>query len=364
MMEAKGVSLPKRSWTMMYKIYKHVIPTVHAFLNEWRELAAKIPNEELRSQALMSIDSKTFHCEGGAVYALLGGGNFREAVRFIVAYQTISDYLDNLCDRSTSLDPNDFRALHESMPDALTPDAPTRDYYRFREEKEDGGYLQALVKTCQETVKSFPSYSSVHRENLFLSEMYSDLQVHKHVKEQDRVPRLTTWFKGHQPKVPADMTWYEFSACTGSTLGIFCLTSYAAGNESMSEKEAQTIKEGYFPWVQGLHILMDYFIDREEDKEEGDLNFCFYYNTEEEMLRRMEHFFLEAENSLRSLPDNAFHRIINNGLLAIYLADNKVKQDPQLRKQRNRLIRSGGASTMFFYLNGWVYGQLNKTKRL
>ncbi|MGJ9382307.1 tetraprenyl-beta-curcumene synthase family protein [Salipaludibacillus sp. CF4.18] len=354
------MNLPKKSWTMMYKIYKHVIPTVHEFITEWRELAEKIPNEELRSQALMSIDSKTFHCEGGAVYALLSGENFREAVRFIVAYQTISDYLDNLCDRSTSQNPDDFQALHESMPDALTPDAPTRDYYRFREEKDDGGYLKTLVNTCQECIKRFPSYSAVHSENVSLSEMYSDLQVHKHVKEPDRVPRLTAWFQGYRSRMP-DMEWFEFSACTGSTLGIFCLTAYAAGKDTMTKEEANVIKNGYFPWVQGLHILMDYFIDREEDKEGGDLNFCFYYETEEDMLRRMEHFFHEAEKSLKSLPDSAFHRLINNGLLAIYLADAKVKQDPQLRKQGNRLIRSGGASTVFFYLNGWVYRQVSKT---
>jgi len=52
---------------------------------------------------------------------LLAGEKYKEAIRFIVAYQTISDYLDNLCDRSTSSDPADFRALHESMLHALTP---------------------------------------------------------------------------------------------------------------------------------------------------------------------------------------------------------------------------------------------------
>ena len=44
----------------------------------------------------------------------------RCSIKFIVAYQTISDYLDNLCDRSSSLDPQDFAALHESMGDALS----------------------------------------------------------------------------------------------------------------------------------------------------------------------------------------------------------------------------------------------------
>lgn len=65
-------------------------------------------NDELHSQAIASIEHKTFHCEGGGILALLANEHREECIRFIVAYQTISDYLDNLCDRSTSLDPNDL----------------------------------------------------------------------------------------------------------------------------------------------------------------------------------------------------------------------------------------------------------------
>ena len=32
--------------------------------------------------------------------ALLANEKYKEAIRFTVAYQTISDYLDNLCDRT------------------------------------------------------------------------------------------------------------------------------------------------------------------------------------------------------------------------------------------------------------------------
>ncbi|MCG2963554.1 tetraprenyl-beta-curcumene synthase family protein, partial [Escherichia coli] len=74
---------------------------------------------------------------------------------------TISDYLDNLCDRSNSLDPKDFAALHESMPDALTPGAPLKDYYRYRDDKDDGGYLNELVLTCQQTLEKAPKYAIV-----------------------------------------------------------------------------------------------------------------------------------------------------------------------------------------------------------
>ncbi|MFA9559102.1 tetraprenyl-beta-curcumene synthase family protein [Evansella sp. AB-rgal1] len=348
------MKIPTNSWSLMYQVYKKVLPKVHEYLNEWKKRAEAIPNPELRQQALASIETKTFHCEGGAIYSLLAGDRREDVIKFIVAYQTISDYLDNLCDRSTSLDPTDFRALHESMPAALNPNSELENYYRYRNEQDDGGYLAALVTTCQECIKSFPSYSVVQAANVELAELYSDLQVHKHVKVEERVPRLEAWFEEHKHKVP-QMTWYEFSASCGSTLGIFCLTAYSASLPNFSVELAEKIKMGYFPWVQGIHILMDYFIDQEEDRLGGDLNFCFYYKNEEEMIERMKYFYFQADKRMKDMPHAKFHRLISNGLLAIYLADDKVKKDPKLRKKGREFIRSGGAPTLFFYINGWIY---------
>ncbi len=107
--------------------------------------------------------------------------------------------------------------------------------------------------------------------------------------------------------------------------------------------------------VQGLHIMLDYFIDQEEDRAEDDLNFVFYYESEEEMVRRIRHFKEKAEETIRCLPDWKFHRLINKGLLAIYLADQKVQQDKELKRTAKRFIRFGGLPTVFFYLNSWVY---------
>ena len=79
--------------------------------------------------------------------------DYKKAVKFIVAYQTISDYLDNLCDRSTSLDPMDFAALHEAMEDALTLESEPKNYYRLREDQNDGDYLNDLTETCRSVLR-------------------------------------------------------------------------------------------------------------------------------------------------------------------------------------------------------------------
>src|SRR5690625_956525 len=198
------------------------IPAVKKELAYWKTKAKEIPSPLLREQALTSIEFKAFHCYGGGIYAMLTGYRWREAIRFIVAYQTISDYLDNLCDRSTSLNPDDFRLLHQSMVDALTPTNPIQHYYALRAEQDDGGYLADLVRTCQSVLRKLDQYSLIQKHIHPLEKLYEDLQVHKHVTESERVERLKNWFGSEGEPYPS-LSWYEFSAAAGSTLGIFCL---------------------------------------------------------------------------------------------------------------------------------------------
>ncbi|MGE7219397.1 tetraprenyl-beta-curcumene synthase family protein [Priestia koreensis] len=354
------MKIPSRPLPLMRTVYRQVIPAVHKQLEVWKAKAEAIPNEELRTQALNSITDKTFHCEGGGILAILAKDQLKDCIEFIVAYQTISDYLDNLCDRSTSLDPLDFEALHESMPHALNPEATLNNYYRHREDQDDGGYLHDLVQTCQQVLKRVPNYEAISQHLLELADYYCALQVHKHVKVEERVPRLEKWFQDYKQSLPK-MEWYEFSACSGSTLGIFCLVAYGFQN-GFSSEEAHKVKKSYFPYVQGLHILLDYFIDQEEDKEGGDLNFCFYYDHQEEMMDRFGHFVSEADRHLRGIRDERFHRLINRGLLGVYLSDDKVRKQEDVYPHAKKLIRQGGSISYFFYWNGRLYRKLSKAK--
>ena len=330
-------------WIMSVRIIRNVRSDVQRHLKEWQQRAAEIPDAELRRQALASIQNKAFHCHGGAVYALLAGPRYQEVLRFIVAYQTISDYLDNLCDRSTSLNPDDFSALHEAMVHALTPGASGADYYRFRTESKDGGYLPALVKTCQDVLGRLAAYPDIAATLQELAKYYCEVQVIKHIRVDERVPQLTAWFESGKDGLP-DIRWYEYAACAGSTLGFFCLIAEAA--QGCSAEMACRIKEAYFPWVQGLHILLDYLIDQEEDRSAGDLNFCACYPSQDDMCERLWYFFRQADASTARLPHAQFHRLIIRGLLGMYLADQKVSRQTDVRKVSQKLIRRSGFMTL------------------
>jgi tetraprenyl-beta-curcumene synthase len=340
----------------MISCYRKIFPNVHKELNYWTNRAKEIENDELRRQALASIESKTFHCEGGGIYALLAQKHFKQAIRFIVAYQTISDYLDNLCDRSTSLDPEDFSQLHKAMTDALSPGTNTVNYYAFRTEQNDGGYLQELVTTCQQVLAEMTELSNIQPFLLELAMLYSDLQVHKHVKHDERVDRLKSWYQYHQKKCP-DLSWYEFSACTGSTLGIFCLVSYGLAGETQ-EAHAKKIFHSYFPYMQGLHIMLDYFIDQKEDEIEGDLNFCSFYSDESHLEERLLYMMERTKDYLNNTPHQGFHQLVQNGLVGMYLADKKVKKVKRSKEMIKQLLKVSGKKAKFFYVNTKLYVKL------
>ncbi|MDZ7955331.1 tetraprenyl-beta-curcumene synthase family protein [Nostoc sp. DedQUE09] len=356
------LQVPSSSAMLMLRIYYDVIPRVHKHLKFWKKKAERIPDPELRKQALLSIKTKAFHCEGGSIYGLLAKQQIEQIICFIVAYQTISDYLDNLCDRSTSLDPKDFRTLHQACLDALTPSAKCINYYQFRQEQDDGGYLMELVKTCQNVLRELPSYHVIAPSLYHLANYYCDLQVHKHVQVNERVPRLEAWFERHRNQIP-QMKWYEFSASTGSTLGIFCLVAYAS-DPDCSEELATKVKTSYFPWVQGLHILLDYFIDQEEDRIGGDLNFCAYYNNGQEISERFAYFLKQADQAVSRLPHKHFHRMINRALLSVYLADEKVNEQKNIKKTAKKILRSCGGSSLFFLWNIMIMARIRYRKIL
>ena len=347
------IEVPRTSILLMFSAYKKILPQVRRELKMWRSKANGIPDEELRTQALDSMNAKGFHCQGGAIYALLAGVNWKKAIRFIVAYQTISDYLDNLCDRSTSLDPDDFTQLHLSMKDALNPLPALTDYYAFRSEKEDGGYLEELVACCREIIAEIPGADAAfHQHADRLRSLYCSLQVHKHVKKEERVPRLVNWFI--QEELDAPLHWQEFAAASGSTLGIFCMVSYALSGKCSGEL-LKRVHRAYFPFVQGLHIMLDYYIDQAEDAAEGDLNFCSFYDGTQALRKRMQYLITGARQRVQDLPDTEFHQMVISGLVGLYLSDPKVKALTGSGALKKAWLKDSGPGSLFFYWNTRIY---------
>lgn len=328
------------------RILSGLLPEVNRQLAHWRARLTACPEKELARQARLSIRYKRFHCQGGAVYALYHGAMRRDLVRLIVALQTISDYLDNLCDRAGCQDQGAFRLLHRAMLCAVDPEEPLDDFYARYPLRNDGGYLQALVDECRGVLRSLPSYPVAKDEVRRLAGLYADLQVYKHVAVDRRLPLLTAWFETHRSRYP-DLYWWEFAAASGSTLGIFALFA-AAARPGLTGGEAAALSRAYFPWIAGLHILLDYFIDQDEDRDGGDLNFVFYYPSPATAEARMLLFLRRALAAAALLPRSGFHQMVVRGLPALYLSDPKVRRQG-LQNTAAALLREAGPASRALY---------------
>lgn len=318
-----------------------VLPVVARELERWQERARAIPEPALRSQAEASLAHKRFHCEGGAVFAAwsLEERASLELVRFIVAFQTISDYLDNLCDRTESLNLVDFRRLHQSMLDAVgLVSRPGSRYYAHHPHKEDGGYLESLVAACREALAALPRYEAYRARITRLVRLYVDLQCYKHIEPERRVPALTEWFLRNTGG-RTELFWWEFAAATGSTLGIFALAAEAARRAPY--EAAERLEAAYFPWIAALHILLDYFIDQEEDRRENDLNFVSFYENAAQRDARLDWILRRALTEARGLSASPFHLAVVEGLLGLYLSNPKVRQQGLEAPARALLSRAG-----------------------
>lgn len=334
------------SLPLIITFIRTIFPQVNKELNYWADYAEKHACSELKEQALASIRDKKFHCQGGSIYSLHQGIHTEGFIKLVVALQTISDYLDNLCDRAGIANENAFRQLHLAMTDALDPEAAPHDYYEFYPFKDDGNYLLTLVITCQEQVRTLPSYPLVKAELLKLASLYSQLQTYKHLEPAHRKDKMIDWIHLHSHHYPSITDW-EFAAATGSTLGMFMLCA-AASDKNLTPSMVTQISAAYFPWISDLHILLDYFIDFEEDQTNGDLNFLTYYTDESQLVSRLSLFTEQALFQAQTLPNPLFHKTVVQGLLAMYLSDPKTHR-PKEQSIKKALLKKAGGYTTFLY---------------
>jgi len=336
-----------RDRLLLFPYIFKVFPEVEHELDCWRSRACDIPDAELSKQAKASIAYKRFHCQGGSIYALYSGGKTTVLLPFIVALQTISDYLDNLCDRIEGSGEAGFVALHGAMEAAVDPALPILPWYKNYPHDNDGGYLDDLVNTCHRSLGCLPGYGSIVAETLRLASLYSDLQVYKHLHLSLREERLKSWFDSHG-ELTGEIEWWEFAAACGSTLGIFALVALCAHQPAVEAGEVEALLDCYFPWLCGLHIMLDYFIDLDEDNEHGDLNFAAYYRTQSAMEEGLMRFLNESLRRANSLSRPAFHRTVIKGLLAMYLSDPKAYSGGR-KKIAQRLLRHDGKEAVWLH---------------
>lgn len=298
-----------------------IVPKAERALLQIRALAEAIPDDRLRLQALSSIDKKAYHVAGGCVLAtFLTPAAADHYVEIVAPLESIYDFLDNLCDRHPDVGIAAYPLLHRAIGDALDPSARPAGYYDLGPSGDDGDYLVTLVRRVQRSLRRLADHELLLPLFREAASLYADMQTFVHLPAGEREEACKTWY-AHRGARYGSLEWYEFAAAAGSQFQVYA-PLFMLFND---ERDAIASAYGaYFPAVSALHVLLDSFIDQQEDREFDDLNLVALYGSKERFFERAGYLARCAAHLFAGLPSPRDHRFVLRTMALFYLTHPKV----------------------------------------
>ncbi len=294
-----------------------VFPRVCVHIARWQRLARDIPDPELRRLALAAL-AKRGNIEGAAAFAAFAPARRRAQVTAATsAFQAAYNLLDVLGEQPSPDPVRDGQRLHEALVYALDPGATPLDWYEHHPQREDGGYLSHLIEQCRAEFASLPSHTLVGaraREGAARIVAFQSLNLSE---SQGDHTGLERWASDATP-AGTELRWWETAAAAGSSVGVYALIA-AAAETRLEMHEVAAIDRAYFPWIGGLHSLLDNLIDKHEDEATGHRSLVEYYGSQR-AAQRMSWLAERAERAAGELPHGARHIVILAAMIANYLS--------------------------------------------
>jgi len=313
-------------------------PAASRELEQWREHANRIPDEELREDALESIALKRDNAQGAAIFCILPTRRQPQLLKLLVAYQTLWDYLDNVSERGAILGSKNGYQLHRALVEALDPRAPISDYYRHHSKHADGGYIRELVLTCRKCCEVLPAYHQV-RSLVLDGVRHCAIQGINHLPERHRREReLKVWARQQEAAhTHLKLRWFELTAAASAFLP-HALLALAAEPVHDGAYMAQ-IGFAYFPWMALSIAMLDSYVDALEDLATGSHSYIAHYEDQQVMCERLREILASTLHEADRLPNGSRHVLLAASMMAMYLS-NADQQSLELTKQ----IAAGGGS--------------------
>jgi tetraprenyl-beta-curcumene synthase len=296
-----------------------VLRPVGRQLAHWHERARAIPDPALAAHARASL-SKRGNMEGAALFAVLAssGRRRRKTVRALVAFQTAYNYLDTLCEQPSADPVANGRQLHRALLVALDPAAGHADYYALHPQREDGGFLAALVDTCRTALATLPSHAAVAADALAAAERIVGLQSLNLTERQGGQEALERWARREIPD-GSGLSWWQTAGAAGSSLVVHALIATAA-RPDVTRQDVAAIEAAYFPWACALHSLLDSLVDVAEDERAGQHSLLGYHASPQQAAFAMRILARRATEAVDALPDERHHRVVLTAMAGHYLS--------------------------------------------
>ncbi len=290
-----------------------IFPHVCREVAHWRRRAGAIPDPVLRGLAVDAF-GKRGNIEGAAACAVFAPRARRAAVvRALVAVQSAYNYADLLSEQPSGDPVANARRLHEALLVALDPAASHLDYYEHQSLGDDGGYLAELLDASRAAVRTLPSYPVVATAARTAAERIVAFQS---LSLGERSDALEAWARELTPAC-SELAWWETAAAGGSSVGVHVLIAHA-GEPALDASDVAAIEHAYFPWIGGLHSLLDSVVDEREDAETGQLSLIRSYETRARAAQRIGWIARRAVVAARGLPGARRHAVVMAGMVGYY----------------------------------------------
>ncbi len=279
--------------------------------------------------------------EGAALFSILPKHRDERLLKLLVAYQVMWDFLDSVSERGACAGQANGRQMHRALVEALDPEDPISDYYRYHPWKDDGGYLRTLVETCRRLCAGLPGYRKV-RPLMLQGVRDCAIQSLNHEREPSRRDVALKEWAEREFADEHGLSWFERTAATSAFTPHVLLAM--AADPSCEQEEVQAVYSAYFPWVPLTIAMLDSYADRADDAANDNHSYISHYPSEAAALERLGAIIRRAVSQTARLPRGRRHALITASMVAMYLSSAGAST-PAMREQTRTLARAGGTLT-------------------
>jgi tetraprenyl-beta-curcumene synthase len=329
-----------------------VYPRARLEIRRWRRLADAIPDPTLRCHALHKLTRERLNPEAAALFSVLAPRRRRPVlVRLIVAFQIAYDYLDAINEQPDGAGVRNGLQLHSALRDAVSSKElrADGDYYAHHPQREDGGYLAALVAACRAALRALPGANALEPTLVRAAERCCEAQSRNHAVVVEGEEQLIAWSQALGDR--AGYRWWELAAAGISCLALHAL--FAAAASPTTRAQARRVDAAYFPSVCAISALLDSLIDRPHDAGGTNHSFVAHYPGAAAAAQRFAAIAAEARTLVRGLAGSDRHALILAGISSFYLSAPEARSELAAPAAASTLACLGATTTPILAVMRW-----------
>lgn len=279
--------------------------------------------------------------------------DFGKMITFMTSYTKLTIYLDHLCSFHQIKDKLILHQLFLSLLEAVDPAREISDYYRYFPDCSNNltdiekDLLKHFVVSCRNQIKEISSYEKVKEYIKKYVYIKKDFSIYRYSSGgEDKT--LSKWadnynYLKHYP----DLFPWEFQAAACSDLGLYALLALAF-DPSLEDKTVINVDKAYFPWINGLQILLLNYINLYQNIFTDEHNLSSCYDNLKQCEERLDFFFKQSIKVCSDLNLDNVHKHIVKLISSIYLSDPRAHTGLKKISSRSLSISVGIYNVSFW----------------